>query len=306
MVRPTLRQLQYLVAVCDTGKFGEAARKLNVSQPSLSAQIADIEVLLGVKLIERGRSGASPTPIGREIADRARLILRDLEDLKSVARRGQTELSGRVSLGVLPTIGPYLLPGVVRRLHADYPALRLIVREEASVDLDARLADGRFDCILSRIDDHPGQDYEPLFREDLYICVAPDDVLSMSDAPVVLKDLKGRELLSLGDGHGLTSLIRRIAVEAEATVSTDYEGTSLDAMRQTALMGTGVAMLPSLYALREAVRDPDLKLRRIDHPIAHRELALVWRETTPLKEQFRLIAELLAAEATVLLTPTAP
>ena len=296
-MKPTLRQLQYLVAVSDHGKFGLAARTLNVSQPSLSAQIAEIEAVFGAALIERSRSGAVATPLGREVVERARLILRDYEDLKSVVRRGESGLSGSIALGVLPTIGPYLMPGVVRRLHAEFPSLRLTIREESSVDLDMRLADGRFDCVLSRPDDHRGYRYQVLFRESLYICVAPEDSLMARSAPVVLEELKGRELLSLGEGHGLTAIIRRVAEEAGASVSTDYEGTSLDAMRQTALMGKGVAILPSIYALSEAKRDPDVQLRRIDHPLAFRELALVWRETSPLADQFRMIADLLSAEA---------
>ncbi|MGF1545462.1 MAG: hydrogen peroxide-inducible genes activator [Parvularculaceae bacterium] len=300
-MRPTLRQLQYLVAVCDLGKFGEAARKLRVSQPSLSAQIADVEATLGVKLIERGRSGAVPTPLGKEVVERARRVLRDVEDLKSAARRGGKDLAGRISLGVLPTVGPYLLPGVVRRLHADFPSLRLTVREERSVDLDLHLADGRFDCVVSRPDDHPGSRSRPIFREDLYVCVAPEDPLAASAAPVLLGELEGREMLSLGEGHGLTAVIRRIAAEAGATVSTEYEGTSLDAVRQTALMGTGVAVFPSLYALREALRDPEMRVRRIDHPLAFRRIALVWRETSPLGAQFETIAAVLENEAASLL-----
>ena len=300
-MRPTLRQLQYLVAVSDYGKFGEAARRLNVSQPSLSAQIAEVEATLGIKLIERVRSGAVPTPLGADVIERARRLLRDFEDLKSVARRGGEALSGRISLGVLPTIGPYLLPGVVRRLHADYPTLRLTVREERSIDLDLHLAGGRFDCVVSRPEDHPGSVHRVIFREALYVCVAPEDPLTATDAPILLSELKGRELLSLGEGHGLTAVIRRVADESGGSVSTVYEGTSLDAMRQTALMGTGVAILPSLYALREAMRAPDLRLRRIDHPLAYRQLALIWRETSPLGEYFELIAEVLEKEAAALL-----
>ena len=129
-MRPTLRQLQYLVAVAETGHFGDAAKSVNVSQPSLSAQIANMEAELGTVLVERGRHGALLTPKGEEAVRRARLILRDVEDLKSATRHEPGYLTGRLRLGVLPTIGPYLLPAATRRLHISYPELRFSVREE--------------------------------------------------------------------------------------------------------------------------------------------------------------------------------
>ena len=123
-MRPTLRQLQYLVALADTGKFGDAAKRANVSQPSLSAQIADMEAELDAVLVERGRHGALLTPIGVELARRARLILQEMEDFKTVAQRNMDGLSGRMRVGVLPTIGPYLLPNATRQLHARFHHLR--------------------------------------------------------------------------------------------------------------------------------------------------------------------------------------
>jgi LysR family hydrogen peroxide-inducible transcriptional activator len=300
-MRPTLRQLQYLVAVHDLGRFGEAAKKLNVSQPSLSTQIAEVEALLGVTLIERGRHGAVATPLGRELIERARTILRDVEDLKARARHGDDTLRGRISIGVLPTIGPYLLPGAVRSLHTAFPELRMAVREERTVDLDADLRNGAIDCIISRPEDHPDAVHRVLFEEEFYICCAPEDALMRTEVPAVLSDLRGRELLSLGPGHGLTAVLQQLAGLAGAGLSAEYFGTSLDAMRQTALMGTGVAILPSLYALQEAKRDPDLSLRRIDHPVAHRTLALIWRDSSPLTAQFEQVARILAEEAKTLL-----
>ena len=114
-MRPTLRQMQYLIAIADTGKFGDAARAVNVSQPSLSAQIAEMETSLGVQLIERSRRGAMLTGAGEELVRRARKILREVEDLKAVARFGRRELTGRLRLGVLPTVGPCLLPLATRK-----------------------------------------------------------------------------------------------------------------------------------------------------------------------------------------------
>ena len=127
-MRPTLRQLQYIVAVADTGRFRDAALQLGVSQPSLSEQISDAEAQLGVTLIERARTGAVLTPAGVEVVRRARIVLTQVEDLKTVARQVTGDLAGRYRLGTLPTIGPYLLPSAVRELHQLYPDLRLGVR----------------------------------------------------------------------------------------------------------------------------------------------------------------------------------
>ena len=281
-MRPTLRQMQYLIAIADTGKFGDAARAVNVSQPSLSAQVAEMEASLGVQLIERSRRGAMLTAPGEELVRRARNILREVEDLKAVAKFGRSALSGRLRLGVLPTVGPYLLPLASRELHKRFPELRLSVREERTIDLDEHLQAGDFDTIISSPIDHENILHEPLFSERLYVCAPAEDSLSDGDGPVRLKDLKGRSLLTLGQGHRLNTIIQNLAVASGATVSSEYEGTSLDAIRLMAELGAGVAILPSLYALSEARRDRGLNARVIDHPLARREISLIWRDTSPL------------------------
>lgn len=281
-MRPTLRQMQYLIAIADTGKFGEAARAVNVSQPSLSAQIAEMEAGLGVPLVERSRRGAMLTPAGEELVRRARGILREVEDLKAVAKLGRTELSGRLRLGVLPTIGPYLLPQTTGDLRTRFPALRLSVREERTVDLDEHLQAGLFDTVISTPEDHPDTEYAHLFTERLYACAPPEDELTQGEGPIRLEHLRGRQLLTLGQGHRLSEITQDLATAAGAAVSSEYEGTSLDAIRLMSQLGAGIAILPSLYALSEAKRDRGLHVRLIDHPMARRDIALIWRETSPL------------------------
>lgn len=300
-MRPTLRQLQYLIAVAEHKRFGAAARALNVSQPSLSAQIAEVEQHLGASLVERGRGGAVMTPAGEELVARARVILRQVEDLKSAVRRGEGVLAGRIRLGVLHSVGPYLLPLAIKRLHALHPELRLSIRDDSTIGLEAQLQDGRIDAAVSTAEDHLGAAHETLCREELWLCAAPDDPLSAAAAPADLSALRGRTLLTLGFGHRLATIVRRIADAAEGRVSAEYEGTSLDALRQMAATGAGVAILPSLYALSEVRRDSDLVLRRIDHPLAHRDISLVWRETSPLARDFAELARLLRETAQQLL-----
>jgi LysR family transcriptional regulator, hydrogen peroxide-inducible genes activator len=289
--------MQYLIAIADTGKFGDAARHVNVSQPSLSAQIAEMEASLGVQLVERSRRGAMLTIAGQELVRRARNILREVEDLKAVARFGRAELSGRLRLGVLPTIGPYLLPLAASDLHKRFPDLRLSVREERTVDLDEHLQAGEFDTIISSAIDHENVHHEVLFSERLYVCAPAEDPLSRGEGPVRLKDLKGHALLTLGQGHRLNAIIRELAAASGAAVSSEYEGTSLDAIRLMAEMGAGVAILPSLYALSEARRNKGLNARLIDHPLARREVSLIWRDTSPLAASLQGLAGPLRAAA---------
>ncbi len=300
-MRPTLRQLQYLIAIAETERFGEAARQLNVSQSALSAQIANMEDGLGVSLLERGRHGALLTPVGQEILVRARIVLREVEELRAVARRGTELLSGRVQLGVLPSIGPYLLPVAARRLHEGYPDLRLVVREERTADLKDGLEGGRFDTVICTEGEFEGHSKVSLFREHLWVCAAPDDPLSQSAEPLKIDELKGAQFLSLGPTNYFSGLVRELASQAGAVVSAEYEGTSLDAVRQMAIMGAGIALLPSLYAHSEARRDPELVIRRLDYPAAMRDIVLCWRTTSPLEAAFQVLAKELTDTAAALL-----
>lgn len=292
-MKPSLRQLQYLVAISETGTMSEAAKRTFVSQPSLSIQVKDMEQQLGAPLVERSRKGAILTPLGVEIVSRARIILRQVEDLKAMARESSGSLAGRVKLGVLPTVGPYLLPQAVRRLHETYPELRLTVREERTIDLEAHLSDGRFDVIISTPEDHPGTRSHFIVQENIYICVAPDDDLARDTGPVMIDRLKGREFLTLGPGNKFTTVVKNLAGLAGATTGGAYEGTSLDAIRQMSSMGGSIAVLPSLYAISEAKRDSQLIVRPINHPLAQRKIALIWRETSPMEKKFNTLGDVL-------------
>jgi LysR family transcriptional regulator, hydrogen peroxide-inducible genes activator len=300
-MRPTLRQLQYLVAISETGRFGEAARRLNVSQPSLSAQVAAMEAELGVVLFERTSTGALLTPKGAELVRRAKEILRDVEDFNHAARQEAGPLSGLIRLGVLPTIGPYLLPAATRHLHARFPDLRFSVHEQRTSDLELRLREGWFDTVISTANDPGGVVAMPLFEEQLWICVAPDDPLAAASGPVKLSDLKGRQMLSLQHWAHLNLKVEMIAAEAGARINAEYAGTSLDSLRQMAEMGAGVAVLPGLYALSEMRRDPHLIIRKINHPVASRKISLIRRTSSPMAHDLETLAGILCEVAAKLL-----
>ena len=306
-MKPTLRQLEYLVAIAETGTFSAAAKMTFVSQPSLSAQIKDVEDHLGAPLLERGRHGALLTPMGHDIVARARIILREVEELKALARESEGTLAGRLKLGVVRTVGPYLLPQVTRQLHAAYPDLRLFVREERTMDLQDHLSDGRFDVVLSTPEDHANSKSHDVVTENIYVCVAPDDPLAQDMKAKVTKTgeretvplnaLKDRELLTLGYGHKFATLVKNLADEAGAVCTGEYEGTSLDAIRQMASMGGSIAILPSLYAISEAKRDPQLIVRRIEHPMAKRQISLIWRHASPMAKKYATIAKVMKETA---------
>ncbi|MGB6319523.1 MAG: LysR substrate-binding domain-containing protein, partial [Litorimonas sp.] len=228
-----------------------------------------------------------------------------MDAFRTTAREAGQTLTGRIRLGTLPSIGPYLLPLAVRRLHRMFPDLRIIVREERTLDLQSHLEDGRLDVIISTPEDHPAMRNITLFHEQLFIGVAPDDPLAEGTGPLKLSELAGRDLLTLGYGHKLSILVRRIAELAGAQVSTEYEGTSLDAVRQMAAMGGSVAVMPSLYMRSEAEQDPGLVVRRIDDSEAERDIALIWRSTSPLSQKFQTIGTVLAKAAGDLLSDEA-
>lgn len=301
-MKPTLRQMEYLVAIAETGTFSAAAKRTFVSQPSLSAQVKDMEAHIGVPLLERGRHGALLTPVGEEMVKRARIVLRQVEAMKVLGREAEGTLAGRIKLGVLPTVGPYLLPQATRKLHKAYPDLRLFVREERTFDLKEHLTSGHFDAIISTPEDHPDTKSLPIVTENIYICIAPDDVLAQTRDPVNLSELKGREFLTLGHGHKFASVVNSLATHAGATTNGEYEGTSLDAIRQMASMGGSVAVLPSLYAISEAKRDPQLIVRPIKHKLAQRQISLIWRYSSPLANKFEKIGHVFCDVAQKIMT----
>lgn len=301
-MKPTLRQMEYLVAIAETGTFSAAAKRTFVSQPSLSAQVKDMEAHIGVPLLERGRHGALLTPVGEEMVNRARIVLRQVEAMKVLGREAEGTLAGRIKLGVLPTVGPYLLPQATRKLHKSYPDLRLFVREERTFDLKEHLTSGHFDAIISTPEDHPDTKSLPIVTENIYICIAPDDELAQTRGPVNLSELKGREFLTLGHGHKFASVVNTIATHAGATTNGEYEGTSLDAIRQMASMGGSVAVLPSLYAISEAKRDPQLIVRPINHKLAQRQISLIWRFSSPLANKFEKIGNVFCDAAQKIMT----
>ena len=278
-MRLTLRQLEYIVTVQQLGSFSLAAERLNVSQPSLSTQIAAVEADFGVRLFTRGRGGAQATAKGLECVARARRILSEVETLRG-AMTSTLPFGGRLRLGVLPSIGPYLLPQVMRALHRDQPDLRVIVREENTLSLDEGLRQGRFDAIISTPEDHPNTRQDPLFSEALWVAVTPDHPIADRRA-VTASDLAGQRLLTLDTGHRLARIVYALAGASGGIVSDDYEGTSLDSVLLMAATGAGVAVLPDLFARRQAIHREEVIVRPLAMADAHRTISLLFPGDRP-------------------------
>ncbi|MDN3645933.1 hydrogen peroxide-inducible genes activator [Pontixanthobacter aestiaquae] len=293
---PTLRQLQYLVAIEDTEHFGRAADSVNVTQPTLSQQLKELELRLGTKLVERGRP-VRLTPIGREISSRARKVMRDMEEIRAIADRGQNGMAGTIRLGVSPTIGPYLMPHVVVRLHKDFPDLKLYIREGIPADQFAELRNGRLDMMLAPLPVLGSELHsEPLFREPLQLVGAPDHPL-VSKPALTMEDFAGQPVLSLDRRHPSHQQAERICEEMGAELLRDYEGTSLDSLRQMAGSGLGLAILPELYLRSETGGEDMVRRFEIKGWSQQRSIAAIWREGAAFADSYAAIAEVVAAEA---------
>lgn len=289
-LRPSLRQIQYFVAVAEHKSIGAAAAALSVSQPSLSKQLATMEQELGATLFERNSRSVKLSPIGAKLLPRGRKILDEAREFRAAVREEVGLFGDLLAIGVLPSVGAYFMPIANRRLHQRYPNLRLVVHEGSTEQLLTMLKQGGLDAVVGSPTRDPEVASHSLFVETLWACAASDDPVSASAGPITLDELAGRPFLSLSPVFRLAQIVERLAVISGSFVSREYQGASLDAVRQMAVMGSGVAILPSLYALGEAVRDPEFVVRRIDHPEAAHEIALLWRRAAPIADDCRELA----------------
>lgn len=262
-----------------------------MSQASLSKQLATIEDELGCTLIECTSRRVTLTPLGRRLLGLGRGIIREVEEFRSIASGSEGLLGGRLSIGVPPSVGAYFMPIANRRLHALFPKLFLAVREGTTSHLMDFLREGDVDAVVGMPTNNPNVQSIRLFSESLWLCAASDDPLSSKTEPVRLEELKERLLLSLGPGFTLHETAQAVAAKAGTYVSREYHGASLDAVRQMSVIGGGIADLPSLYALAEAVRDPEFVVRRIDDVDAEYEIALHWRRSSRNSEDFAQLAQ---------------
>ncbi len=290
---PTLKQLQYLVALKDHGHFGRAAESCYVTQSTLSAGIRELETLIGVVLVERTRRVVRFTPLGERIVEKARRVLREADELGDLARAAGRPLSGEMRMSVIPTIAPFLLPRILPKLRRDYPDLKLYLREETSGQACEGLHHGRTDCVLLALPYACGDvETAPLFDDRLFVAYREGEMdPSASIRPAEIDETR---LLMLEDGHCLKehalAACNRPELRAEATML----GTSLHTMVQMVDNGLGVTMLPEMAVDSGILDHTQVAARPLDADNASRRIALVWRKASPRERDFRLLADVLA------------
>ncbi|HKK96920.1 MAG TPA: LysR substrate-binding domain-containing protein [Marivita sp.] len=290
---PTIQQLRYLVAVADHLHFRRAAEACYVTQPTLSTQIKDLEVRLGISLVERSRSKVIMTPTGRDIAERGRSVLREVQEIQSIAKSRQSVLSSVIRIGVVQTVGSYFLPLVIPDLHAKYPKLGLYIREGLPDVLLSALEEGSIDLLffplpVTRAD----LETQSLFREPIEV-VMPSDHRLASEVEIDPAMLRGETVLSLEPGHRLYELVRKISDDYGVALSHDYEGTSLDTLRQMVATGMGLSLMPSLYVKSEVAPQDIVVARPFRGTPPSRTIGMVWRKGTSREDEFRLLASLI-------------
>ncbi|TCP44297.1 LysR family transcriptional regulator [Rhodovulum marinum] len=290
---PTIRQLRYFAMLAQTGHYRRAAERLGITQPSLSLQIAGLEETLGLRLVERGRGGAVLTPAGREVLERAARILDQVAALGDIAARLRTGMAGTIRLGATATLGPYILPNVARRLHDRFPDLRLFIHEAAPRRLFDDLLAGRHDLILTQLPVASDRlRVERLFREPMNLVVARSHPFA-GRGRVTDADLAGQTVLTLSSAFALHAQIEALCHELGANLRQDYEGTSLDALRQMAAMGMGLAFLPALYVRSEITgRGDDVAVLQFRQDRFTRSIGLAWRTGSGDEASYRRMAEL--------------
>jgi LysR family hydrogen peroxide-inducible transcriptional activator len=292
-VNITLRQLRYLVALADTLHFGRAAAACHVSQPSLSAQIQQLEDMLGASLVERTKHRVLLTPAGEDAVERARAILGQVDDLSQAVRASGRPLSGALRLGVIPTSGPYLLPRVLPPLREAYPELKLYLREDLTERLLDRLRAGELDMALLALPVvEPGVEVLPLYEETFLVALPRGHRLDNADA-VAEGELQDESLLLLEDGHCFRDQALDVCALSGAQAGDGFAATSLPTLIEMVAGGLGLTLLPALAAPALA-GNGQVGLRPFKAPAPHRTMALVWRKGSPRAADIRRLADLIA------------
>lgn len=295
MILPTLRQLRFLVALADELHFGRAAETCLVTQSTLSTGLRELEDILGAPLAERTKRSVLMTPLGEEIAARARAMLAEAQDIVELAQTQSGTLRGTMKLGTIPTVGPFLFPRLLPRLRDSYPDLRLYMREELTEHLIAGLRAGRLDVILIALPFETGDlGLEPLFEDDYQLATAPGHRL-ISDRAIGGPDLDDETLLLLERGHCLQRHALSAFPDTHAKQDETFAATSLPTLVAMVEEGLGITLLPQLAIDAGVTRNTDIQLTPL-FGTKPREVVLAWRKSSARSEDFRLLAELLREE----------
>jgi len=291
----SLRQLQYVVAVADTLGFHKAAARCHVSQPTLSAQVQQLESVLGVRIFERDRRRVLVTSAGVDIVARARRVLLEADDLLAVAARLHDPFAGTLRIGIIPTVAPYLLPEVMPKVGAKYPKLSLLFREEKTADIVRELAEGTLDAGLLALEADVGECAHADITTDPFVAALPKGHPLARKQRLDVADLEGENVLLLEEGHCFREQALALCNRVKAT-ETPFRATSLATLAQMVSSGAGITLLPSI-AVPVENRRGQLEVRPFTKPVPGRTISLVWRPSSPLANVFTAIAKTLRQAA---------
>src|SRR6476469_740585 len=286
---PSLKQLQYLVALRRYGHFGRAAEACFVTQSTRSAGLRELETLLGVTLVERTRRLVRFTALGERSADKAIRVLREAEELAELARAEGQPLHGDLRMGVIPTIAPFLLPAMLPRLREQWPELKLYLREETSSAACDALHRGQLDCVLLALPFACGEvDNTPLFDDPLFVAYPRGEAPNASSVPAA--DIDEKRLLLLEDGHCLKDHALSACNRPELRAHAAMMGTSLHTLVQMVDNGLGMTFVPAMAIDAGILNGTSVDARQLRSDHAFRRIALIWRRSTPRESEFQLLA----------------
>ena len=300
MERPSIRQLECLVAVAETGSFRRAAASLGISQPALSAQVQAAEQVLGIQVFERDRRSVLITPAGEDVVGRSREALAAIDAVGDAARRRGEPLVGSLRLGVIPTIAPYWLPALLPEVHRRFPRLELILREDQTARLIAQLSAGQLELALLALPVTGDFTTAPI-AEEAFMAAARRGAALVKRAKLTERDLDDETVLLLEDGHCLRDQALAVCKRAGAVVSMEVRATSLPTLVQMVAGGLGVTLLPEAAAATLIQRHGPVELAEFAKPVPGRTLGLAWRTSSGRLREFRALAETMTASATAFL-----
>ena len=292
-MRPSIQQLEYLVAVAKTLNFRRAAEDSHVSQPALSTQIQKLEATLGVKLFERDRRRVMLTAVGAEIVEQATDVLRRVDDLMATAQHGRNDLVGPLRLGIIPTIAPYALPKLLPIVRKELPELRLLVREDLTPRLVRELEFGELDLLLVALEADLGKSETLALFDDAFVVATPKSHELAKRKRLKIDELPKDEMLLLDDGHCLADQARELCHNAGLRGFGDFRATSLGTLLHMVSSGIGVTLLPELSLPYESKNNRGFTTIPLQAPTPTRTIGLAWRPGASREPAFRRLGELI-------------
>ncbi len=295
----TLTELRYIVAVSQKNHFGKAAQACFVSQPTLSIAIKKLEEELGIRLFERSsKNEIRITEIGQQIINQAKIVLQQTQILGEIAQQGKDPLAGQFKLGVIYTIGPYLLPSLIPRLRETAPNLKLIIEENFTVNLFQSLKQGTLDAIvISYPFDEAGIETAALYQEP-FVVALPRNHEWRNREQIKPEELVSQDLMLLGAGHCFRDQVIEACpncMSGDSELTRTFEGGSLETIRHMVAAGTGITVLPSTSLLHSQHHESLIETRPFTRPIPSRTVAIAWRKHYPRKEAITTIRETIQA-----------